>query len=118
MNSGRLRLVVFGAVCAIASALAFVVTSEGLGEALIVAGSAAFLIGVLVLQLRAGILAMRTHRGPARPVARTTGLIWAGAIPVFFAVLVAGNWFGAFDELNKVGPWEWGPHLALFLTEG
>jgi hypothetical protein len=117
MDSGHLRLVAFGAACAFPSALAFVVTGEGLGDALIAAGSVGLSLGVLVLQTRAAILAMRTNRGSAAPVARTTGLIWAGAVPVFFAVLVVGKWLGAFDELNRVGPWDWGPHLALFLTE-
>jgi hypothetical protein len=37
---------------------------------------------------------------------------------VFFVVLLVGKDLGAFDVLNGVGPWDWGPHLALFLTEG
>jgi hypothetical protein len=117
MNTGHLRLVGFGAASGFPIALGFVVTFDA-GEAFVIVGSIALFVGLLIFQTRAGILAMRANRGPAVPVARTSALIWAGAIPVFFAVLVAGKWLGAFDDLNGIGPWDWGPHLAVFLTEG
>jgi hypothetical protein len=118
MASDRLRLIGFGAAGAFPTALAFLVSDEALGDVLIAAGSLALFAGLLALQIRAGILAMRARRRAGARVARTTGLIWAGAIPVFFAVMLAGKWLGAFDDLHGIGPWDWGPHLAVFLTEG
>jgi hypothetical protein len=117
MNSGHLRFVGFGAASGFPVALGFVVTFDA-DEAIVTTGTIVLFAGLLIFQTRAGILAMRANRGPAIPVARTSALIWAGAVPVFFAVLVAGKWLGAFDDLNRVGPWDWGPHLAVFLTEG
>jgi hypothetical protein len=116
MNPGHLRAAAFGAAAALPIAVGFVLTI-GLADALVLVGSLGLFGGLLVLQTRVAILAMRQERGPLAPVAATTASVCFGAAVVFFVVLLVGKELGAFDVLNDVGPWDWGPHLALFLTE-
>src|SRR5258705_3082033 len=116
MDSAHLRAAAFGAAAALPIAVGFVLTI-GLADALVLVGSLGLFGGLLVLQTRVAILAMRQGRGPLVPVAAATASACFGAAVVFFVVLLVGKEVGAFDVLNDVGPWDWGPHLALFLTE-
>jgi hypothetical protein len=98
--SGYARLTALAAAAGTSFALAFVVSNDALSSFLALLGLVPLSLGLFVLEIRAGALALNARRGPVRPVVLTAAALCAGVMPALFAVLGAADLLGGFQLLG------------------
>jgi hypothetical protein len=110
--------VAVAAVFALTASLPFMLAdpSGAVGEGLVVVGYAGLVLGVLVVQIREGLRAMRERERTVNRVAAGTASFLLGALAVFFVVLIpAASIMGTFDWLDDFPGPQWGWGFQLFL---
>lgn len=100
MIRGYARLTALAAAAGTSFALAFVVSNDTLSNVLALLGLVSFSLGLFVLEIRAGALALKAQRGPVRPVVLTAAALCAGAMAALLVVLGAADLLGNFQLLR------------------